>query len=133
MLTVSPKSWKRQLAPRSTPAVTGPLFNPMRNESSTVSGPRVLSSSFVRSFMALRMSFAKRAIVTACFSLGSGTEIASGKQIRQECNQRWEQDSLYRQAAIKALRTPGHCYVRIPYCLHFIDSTALVRRAEYSQ
>ena len=38
VLTVSPNNWNLAFCPRNTPAVTGPLCNPIRTVNSVVSG-----------------------------------------------------------------------------------------------
>ena len=65
VLTVSPKSWNRDLSPRRTPAVTGPECKPIRIRKSAVSAPNELTSLFVTSLILIMHSFAKRAMITA--------------------------------------------------------------------
>mmetsp|Transcript_22212 Transcript_22212/g.61855 ORF Transcript_22212/g.61855 Transcript_22212/m.61855 type:complete len:224 (-) Transcript_22212:1869-2540(-) len=62
---VSPKSWNLALAPRRTPAVTGPLCIPHRALRSPVDGPSSTSSRFTKDLISLRHSYAKRTITTA--------------------------------------------------------------------
>mmetsp|Transcript_17798 Transcript_17798/g.33798 ORF Transcript_17798/g.33798 Transcript_17798/m.33798 type:complete len:200 (+) Transcript_17798:886-1485(+) len=69
---VSPKSWKRDRSPLSTPAVTAPECNPIRRPRSPVSGPKLTSNFFTKMFICVRHSLAKRAITRAWSSRGSG-------------------------------------------------------------
>mmetsp|Transcript_20743 Transcript_20743/g.59118 ORF Transcript_20743/g.59118 Transcript_20743/m.59118 type:complete len:238 (+) Transcript_20743:1112-1825(+) len=65
MLTVSPKSWNLDFSPSSTPAMHGPLCNPIRKQSSPVSGPNVRSNVLVNSIIFVMHSRANFTMRTA--------------------------------------------------------------------
>ena len=114
---VSPKSWNLALSPRRTPAVTGPECSPKRMLSSPVSGPKVTSSSFVTLVIFREQSCAKRAMIKACFSCGSGSPATATSASRTR------NASVRNELRTAAFARRDNFLTRISDCFNLEDST----------
>ena len=69
----SDRTWKRARSPLITPPVTDPEWIPTRSDKFPVSGPNLISNSFVRTCILFRINLANLIMTAAWFFIGSGT------------------------------------------------------------